>query len=83
MRDCPPYADAACFNALSFHRYNDTEYEDDYRGCTPFNFGDDVTTDFKEENCYSTIIDGLEHLNCEATCKGSDGCNDMKHSVKK
>ena len=79
LKDCPAYADAACFNALSFHRYDDAEYEDDYRGCTPFDVADDVPL---EDNCYSTIIDGLEHLNCKTTCQG-DGCNDMGHSVKK
>ena len=82
LKDCPKYADAACFNALSFHRFENVEYEDDYRGCTPFDFGGETTEGFEEENCYSTIIDGLEHLNCKATCNGDNGCNDIKHSVK-
>ena len=36
--DCPAYASKSCYHAASFHKdyNNDEEFEDDFRGCTPF-----------------------------------------------
>ena len=36
--ECPGYASKSCYHAASFHKdyNNDEEFEDDFRGCSPF-----------------------------------------------
>ena len=44
---CPSYATASCFEAASFHEdygASRNEFEEDYRGCSPF-----LTTNMQEE----------------------------------
>ena len=71
IHTCPMYADAACFYAGSYHQdYIDakTDFEDDFRGCSPFTV---------EEKCSTANIIGLDHLNCKGTCE-ENLCNTNK-----
>ena len=72
---CPLYANQGCYHAASFHLdYVDdnTEYEDDYRGCSPFvssnghppinNNGNNT-----RYQCHHMELEGIDHENCK--CK--------------
>ena len=83
IRQCPVYANRACYQASSLHEdYSDpsVDFEEDYRGCSTFEHtnGEDFT-------CQSTAIDQISHLNCK--CKNMKffitSNFEIKHHVRK
>lgn len=66
---CPKYANAGCYHAASYHLdYTDdgTEYQEDYRGCSPFNtVSGDGMPNGNRYVCHHMELNGLDHENCK------------------
>lgn len=80
---CEPYANHGCFDSASYHKgiggdFDGEQFEDFYRGCTPFALEE---TDASWSKCETVDVGGLTHLSCKSTCKGKD-CNTSEHQIK-
>jgi len=67
LRQCPVYANAACYAASTWHYEGPLEIEEDYKGCSPFKLP-------IENECQQWTFDGNDYETCLSSCE-ADGCN--------
>jgi len=86
QKECPPYADAACFDAASYHKFHgaadgeDATFEDFYRGCTPFILKKSENQDTSWDACQTNEVNGISQYSCKQTCN-KPNCNKENHQV--
>jgi len=67
LRECPVYANAACYAASTWHYEGPLEIEEDFKGCSPFKIP-------VEDECRPWILEGSDYETCFSSCD-TDGCN--------
>jgi len=67
LRECPVYANAACYAASTWHYEGPLEIEEDYKGCSPFKI-------LTENQCQPWTFDGSDYETCLSSCE-ENGCN--------
>lgn len=70
---CPTYANAGCYSASTWHAEDSGDIQEDYKGCSTFNFDE-------PETCSGFELNGAMYNTCKETCSDSS-CNNGTHSA--
>lgn len=70
-RQCPIYANSACFKAKAIVGMEETHF----KGCSSFDVAEDAEDE--EVMCDEFNVQGVQALACKSACNGKDYCNEL------